>query len=138
MMPFAFYYINPYKSEKYLTKMKPAKAVIANERDVQRGLEKFDEYHCRLSEMSGEIYFSETVPTGYGSCLILKVQGHDEELRWNNQAKMPIHAEVGRRIRVFFERAGREIYVNAYELQNLDGEVLTRGRGGKCSFVESD
>lgn len=81
-----------------------------------------------LPEWQGNVVFSETIATGYGSCLKLTIAGEDRERNfwWQNQAQIPIALECGDFIRVFYDDSSSAPYIiKAYE--KLDGDkVKTR------------
>ena len=97
----------------------------------------------RLQEMVGEVFSSETTETGYGSCLVLGVNGFEGEIWWQAQSRMPAHIVVGDKIRGFYraESSGGTVRVlEAYELldekSSLTERILTRASSRAYRFVD--
>ena len=129
--------------------MKPVKCAVIGERDGNPSLKRIGEGLMKLNEIKGKIIFSETLPTGYGSCLEFKIDGKEDLVRWQEQKNIPLPALVGQIIRGFYECGGyhrndedelqRVIYLDGYELQNMQGEVLTRAlKSRKYKFIEAE
>jgi hypothetical protein len=114
--------------------MEKSKGVRSNERGNERDL-------CKLE---GKVVFSETVPTGYGSCLKLKLDFTSEimfeEVRWQNLIRNGCIACVKSkdRIRGFYHQSDgkRIVYLDAYELLDDEGNVLTRTHQLGYGFTE--
>jgi len=123
--------------------MKPVKYVQGNERDFSRGayLEEIDKKRglVKLNEVTGEIVFSETKPTGYGSCLNLRLENQKKDIWWQDQKNMPIPALAGQILRGFYglNQDPDYIVLCGYELQDKSGKVLTRGLNSKgLEFID--
>jgi len=117
--------------------MKKAKYVLLCD-GFHHNLKQIEKNKFKMNEIEGEIIFCETKPTGYGSCLELKIKNCDEDIWWQNQSKKPIPALCGQILRGFYENKSNEnkvICLEAYELLNNQGMVLTRDRGG-YKFIE--
>ena len=95
---------------------------------------------CSLHSMEGTVIFSETIPTEYGSCLDLKLDFFPvENIRWQNAFHSPVaNIQVGNKIRGFYDtREIFMIYLEAYELMDEKGNVLTRARQKGYNFIDS-
>ncbi len=124
-------------------RMEPAKYVQGNKRNFSRGdyLEEVIDKKgfVKLNEIMGEIVFSETRSTGYGSCLGLKLDNQEKEIWWQDQKNMPIPALVGQTLRGFYgsNQSNDYLVLQGYELQTRFGKVLTRGLNSKkLEFVD--
>lgn len=111
--------------------MKRAKEVVPNDSAELR-------FNPVLKEITGKVLSSETKETGYGSCLILRLEGVNEEVWWQSQNKMPAPILAGQTIRGFYKsvtNGGTVIALDAYEMLD-NGRVLTRAARSNYKFVE--
>ena len=108
------------------------KAIKVNH--YENGIEKI------LTSIEGLVIFSETKPTGYGSCLNVFIKSDEglADIRWQNS---PNNADirVGDRIRGFYRNKEMNIiYMEAYEILNDKNEVLTRARKEGYRFIDPE
>lgn len=109
--------------------MKKAKYVAVGESLGRFGLEKVGDRLVKLEEVCGKITFAEVKPTGYGSCLTLKIENCPQEVWWQEQSRMPMNASVGQRLRGFYNgtsNSNKVICLEAYELLDSKENVLSR------------